>query len=377
MTAPSSAYQLYSKKHKLSGVLQKSFTFAKNISPYLSKADKKAFFRLDFIYKEGDVAFVGGVFPGGTNAQYHTASRMGIVFAGYRLLDDAGLNTMGDCDLSAVISAVENNGFKISGTFYSAFYCATTAYGIKWKKHSDTSYITKQIGASINENTTLQVTAQTVDVDVSDQYYIEAPYDYDLKAYITNSEGTYERYFGVVKAIPIVKTLKLGATLNQAFNNITVNVYASRRTMAVGSNLFDDELGVSASDIGIYMETSPTLPGQQVKYYVTQLVNRPSGEAGDPFCQVTSTGWYTIPYPRTAEWYSGYALFQDMWDIMIEMASIDGSAHYWSNYYLLYYDSQDGKYYISSDGNSVAADGCYVRNYGNDVLIIYNGTKIN
>lgn len=124
------------------------------------------------------------------------------------LLNDAGLNLKGTCSISAVTSDLENNAFKVTGVYRSAFYNATTAFGIEWsgigRKYTsaggfetpttwtrDIDKGTRGIGQSSSK---LTYTAETFSEPYNTDPYYEliAGEEYTITPYITNEEGRYE-----------------------------------------------------------------------------------------------------------------------------------------------------------------------------------------
>lgn len=281
------------------------------------------------------------------NGLYHKTER----FSGVRvptttqasteLLNDAGLNVKGTLAINSGITNTEsdlaNNGFKITLDYRSSFYNATTAYGVQWRKQGDTPYNSVTIGtiaAKIKESKT----AFSVDVDPTDTLFVEAPFVYEINAFITNEEGTILGALNNVTIVPITLSLYYGTTRENAYANGTaVNYYKSRR-LDEGATLYDNSSATDPVAAGFYMDKSGTAP-----YFYYEC---------DANGVVIGIGEYNPSATRVLYEPSGLGSTE-------ANAITDANSTSWIPKYTIYLDN-DGYWYANSTGTTLAADGYYV-----------------
>lgn len=281
------------------------------------------------------------------NGLYHKTER----FSGVRvpttaqasaeLLNDGGLNRKGTLAINTGInnttSDLANNGFKITLDFRSSFYNATTAYGVKWRKQGDTPYNTVTIGtlaAKIKESKT----AFSVDVDPTDTLFVEAPFVYEINAFITNEEGTTLGALNNVTIVPITLSLYYGTTRENAYANGTaVNYYKSRR-LDEGATLYSNSTATIPVAAGFYMDKSGTAPYFYYECNASGLV--------------IGFGEYNPSASRILYEPSGLGSTE-------ANAITDANSTSWVPKYTIYIDN-DGFWYANATGITLASDGYYV-----------------
>lgn len=295
-----------------------------------------------------DMGFIGYCFSRNSgNGLYHKTER----FSGVRvpttaqasaeLLNDAGLNLKGTLAINTGInnttSDLANNGFKITLDFRSSFYNATTAYGVKWRKQGDTPYNTVTIGtlaAKVKESKT----AFSVDVDPTDTLFVEAPFIYEINAFITNEEGTTLGALNNVTIVPITLSLYYGTTRENAYANGTaVNYYKSRR-LDEGATLYSNSTATIPVAAGFYMDKSGTAPYFYYECNASGLV--------------IGFGEYNPSVIRVLYEPSGLGSTE-------ANAITDANSTSWVPKYTIYLDN-DGFWYANATGITLAADGYYV-----------------
>lgn len=128
-------------------------------------------FYLDDVFinqKDGVSGFIGCCYAGSFNYMMHNPTRLGSLakyrettsgngnWKSYKLFNDAGLNTLGIGELSAIVNAFSNK-VQVTANYYSAFYLNSYALGIEYKKESDTIWQTamEESGAEIPDNGSL------------------------------------------------------------------------------------------------------------------------------------------------------------------------------------------------------------------------------
>lgn len=296
-------------------------------------------------YHQGFIGYCNSRTSG--NGLYHKTERFsgcGVpssTQASAEFLNDAGLNVKGTLTINSGITNTEsdlsNNGFKITLDFRSSYYNSTTAYGIQWRKQGDTPYNSKTIGtiaAKIKESKT----AFSVDVDPTDTLFVEAPFTYEMNAFITNEEGTTLGALNNVTIVPITLSLYYGTTRENAYANGTaVNYYKSRR-LDEGATLYDNSLATDPVAAGFYMDKSGTAP-----YFYYEC---------DADGVVIGIGEYNPSATRVLYEPSGLGSTE-------ANAITDANSTSWVPKYTLYLDN-DGYWYANSTGTTLAADGYYV-----------------
>lgn len=281
------------------------------------------------------------------NGLYHKTER----FSGVRvpttaqasaeLLNDGSLNLKGTLTINSGITNTEsdlaNNGFKITLDFRSSYYNSTTAYGVQWRKQGDTAYNSKTIGtiaAKIKESKT----AFSVDVDPTDTLFVEAPFVYEINAFITNEEGTILGALNNVTIVPITLSLYYGTTRENAYANGTaVNYYKSRR-LDEGATLYSNSTATIPVAAGFYMDKSGSAP-----YFYYEC---------DADGIVIGIGEYNPSVARVLYEPSGLGSTE-------ANAITDANSTSWVPKYTIYLDN-DGYWYANSTGTTLASDGYYV-----------------
>ena len=377
MSAPSSVYQTYKTRRRKAGTPDVDVDlyiakFLQNTTPpsgddwgdgYFNSTDTEAqkIAKIKDIFKiDGWLQVAKGTattpemgFIGYCNSRtsgnglYHKTER----FSGVRvptsaqasaeLFNDAGLNVKGTLAINSGITNTEsdlaNNGFKITLDYRSSYYNSTTAYGVQWRKQGDTPYNSKTIGtiaAKIKE----VKTAFSVDVDPTDTLFVEAPYTYEVNAFITNEEGTILGALNNVTIVPITLSLYYGTTRENAYNNGTaVNYYKSRR-IDEGATLYDNLAATDPVAAGFYMDKSGTAP---YFYYECNA----SGV-------VIGIGEYNPSASRVLYVPSGLGSTE-------ANAITDANSTSWVPKYTIYLDN-DGYWYANSTGTTLATDGYYI-----------------
>lgn len=282
------------------------------------------------------------------NGLYHKTER----FSGVRvptsaqasaeLLNDAGLNVKGTLAINSGITNTEsdlaNNGFKITLDFRSSYYNSTTAYGVQWRKQGDTPYNTVNLASPPAAKIKESKTAFSVDVDPTDTLFVEAPFVYEINAFITNEEGTILGALNNVTIVPITLSLYYGTTRENAYANGTaVNYYKSRR-LDEGATLYDNSSATDPVAAGFYMDKSGTAP-----YFYYEC---------DADGIVIGIGEYNPSATRVLYEPSGLGSTE-------ANAITDANSTSWVPKYTIYLDN-DGYWYANSTGVTLAADGYYV-----------------
>lgn len=367
MSAPSSIYydELF-RAVKNSSI--KAMQIAKRGEYALTDAEVKALFKLDKLRGFNGVSkngFIGAVLAGGANAAFHNESRLsGFKIGNYEFLLDAGLNRKGELSANSTDRAanVATNSLTISGLFRSPLYNSATAYGIRWKKTSDSAWNTYQIGTTIAENSQLSVISQEYIVDATEFLYIEAPFTYDIQLFITNEEGTSYFDYLDITTIPASISLAYGASVASAYASTPGTYYKSKKTLTtiVNSWLFSDNTGTPAP-AGYYIDKANPVSTNQYRYY--QI-----GSNG----LVTNVGVYT-PASRYNVPYSGYDA------VSYTNAYNQAVANGWSNVASIWYDSGANLYYTAQAGNTLANGYYMISENEGEVFYHYliNGVKQN
>lgn len=325
-----------------------------NAADSLAERDAKIrdIFKIDgfavMVEGDGDKTFVGFCYSRTSpNGLYHKTER----FSGVKvpiatnttaeLLIDAGLNRKGTLTINSGITNAEsdlaNNGFKITLDYRSSFYNATTAYGIQWRKQGDTPYNSKTIG-TIATKVKESKSAFSIDVDPTDTLFVEAPFVYEINAFITNEEGTILGALNNVTIVPITLSLYYGTTRENAYlYGTAVNYYKSRR-LDEGATLYSNSTATIPVAAGFYMDKTGTAP---YFYYECNA----SGV-------VIGIGEYNPSVMRVLYEPSGLGSTE-------ANAITDANSSSWVPKYTIYLDN-DGYWYANSTGITLAADGYYL-----------------
>ena len=400
MAAPSTVYQTYKTRRRKAGTPDVDVDlyiakFLQNTTPksgdnwgdgYFNSTDTEAqkIAKIKDIFKiDGWVQVAKGTattpemgFIGYCNSRisgnglYHKTER----FSGVRvlttaqasaeLLNDAGLNAKGRVTSSASTGSratadLLNNGFKITASFRSAFYNATTGYGIKWRLYlSNDTYNYKSIG-TIAPKVKESKTAFSVDVDPIDNLYIEAPNTYEVMAYITNEEGTIDLHLDNVVVNPAERAFYWGNDIYGAWLYGSSDTYLQTRRKMLGSTLYE--------------ELVPTPTPVDAGYYVDKIYSESSLGNGYYYVVCNSSGVVTLEgifsgQLRTTYGHCGYgttlalALAAADSDADIDISGVHWQSPPYSAYlYSIAYDPNDNKWYNGEAGTTQAINGFYVR----------------
>ena len=351
-----------------------------NASDSLSESDAKIrdIFKLDgfavMVKGGGEKTFVGFCYSRtSSNGLYHKTER----FSGAKvpistnleaeLLIDGGLNRKPEVNSTATTgnratADLLNNGFKITAKFRSAFYNATTAHGLKWRLYlSSDPYNSVSIGTipEGKESSPTTYSAYSVDVDPIDNLYIEAPNTYEVRAYITNEEGTTELHLDNVVVSPAERTFYFGNDIYGAWLYGSSDTYLQTRRKMLGSILYE--------------ELVPTPTPVDAGYYVDKVYSETSLGNGYYYVVCNSSGVVTLEgifsgQLRTTYGHCGYgttlalALAAADSDADIDISGVHWQSPPYSAYlYSIAYDPNDSKWYNGEAGTIQATDGFYVR----------------
>lgn len=277
------------------------------------------------------------------------------------LLNDGSLNVKGTIVVgngTYITPDLANNGFTLTSTFKSSYYNITSSYGINWRKQGDTVYNTKILGTMDKKEKASFVT-QTIDVDPSDILYVEAPNTYEVRAYITNEEGTTELHLGNVVVSPAARTFYFGNDIYGAWLYGTSDTYLQTRRKMLGSILYE--------------ELVPTPTPVDAGYYVDKVYSETSLGNGYYYVVCNSSGVVTLEgifsgQLRTTYGHCGYgttlalALASANSDADIDISGVHWQSPPYSAYlYSIAYDPNDSKWYNGEAGTIQATDGFYVR----------------
>ena len=191
----------------------------------------KQIFKLDLliaIHTPDGAGFIGAVLEGSTNSLYHKSTRFSGVpipkgvsggTVQHILLNDAGLNTLGDVDINSVLGSDSQtkddqpanyppriNNTVVYITFKSAFYVSTSAMALLMKNENDNNYTTVQSFGTLAQRQVLAVKSAVVDAITKSGEHI-------FKALITNDEGTIETATVAVDIKMGLTTFKYNATI--------------------------------------------------------------------------------------------------------------------------------------------------------------------
>ena len=325
-------------------VLVADIAFAKYLSPYTDTATVKSLFYLDKVLRDSTLSPNGfiGIVTTASKIAMHNSSRLFAMKdgAGYYCLD-AGLNTKGELILGGgtyITSDLSNNGFKLTATYKSSYFNNTTSYGINWRKQGTSTYTTKSLG-TINSETSVSLSTQIIDVDGSDTLFVEAPYTYEVQAFITNSEGTTLQQLLNVTMSPLATSYAFGTTTENAYLYGNSTTYYRSRRQLEGGTLYSNSSGTIPVAAGFYMDKTGSAP-----YFYVQCNS--SG-------QIIGFSEYNPAASRVAYWPSGFGG-------TLAEALIDANSKGWNSSYTIYLDLGDSKYYSGTTGDTYVANGYWV-----------------
>jgi hypothetical protein len=282
MAAPAQAYFLIDYKFRGSNGVEMT------VNPAKAQADiatLKARFYLDevigFKANYGGVeyhGFWGMVLPSGFNYNHHKTSRM-LEINGpkpgqiLRTFNDAGLNTMGNCNTPSLTTATIGE-ILLSVDLLTAFYCAATSYGLVYKINGG-SPITVETFTAIAQNT---FSAKSLLISNDS---IKAGDTILVTSFITNDEGVYASTGSAsFTATPKTAVMKFNNTYASSAYSSGSNVTIYFATVNIGINtLFYTNLAMT------------TLPSQG--YYVLGEIwyeVRPATINSEGVMKVVATG---------------------------------------------------------------------------------------
>ena len=325
-------------------------------------------FKLDDLTRvlgTGQQGFIGIVNPGSPNAIYHNPSRFTGATAfntgvNYLMLNDGGLNTLGRLLVNIHIDNTkpftQDNGFKITAWFRSAYYVATSKFGIKWRKQGDVNYIEAPSLGTLSPKEISNHVDTIIDVDPTDTLQIIAGNTYEILAFIENVEGTTIFQMNNVVANTISMTLKYAAVRTlEAFMYATESTYYRDRRLMEGSIFyrFSDATGPAYTGYYIYKQEG----GVYFYYYIENGAFQGEG---------TMT-------PRTMMGYYGRGA-------TYEMAVQDAVSSGWTigQAYgkVMWWDQGIEKWYTGETENTLVLDGYYILSDSESKPGIYENYKI-
>nr|WP_294897864.1 hypothetical protein [uncultured Pedobacter sp.] len=247
---------------KLDGVAQYDALVALKLSAYGSNI--KTLFYLDAVLVAdngaGSSGFVGMVKIGGANYIRHASARRSKTVLQnasadqFILLNDAGLNTLGDATNASVpvplVGVVSGSDvlIKVLADFLSAYYVDTTDYGVEYLYKT-----TGSIGGSyiaVSAGTLAQATASTAkDFYLSgfDRANITPDNKLYVRPYLTNPEGKFigtEISVSIMAAYQVVKSdysyEGVLAACSHPGSGTTMTVYSERGDFNIGDTLYLD-----------------------------------------------------------------------------------------------------------------------------------------
>ena len=223
------------------------------------------------------------------NGLYHKTERFSGVrvpttaHADAELLNDGGLNVMGECSISAVTSDLENNAFLVTGVFRSSFYNSTTAYGIKWsgfaRKYTGAGGIeaattwTRDIdkGTIAPKVKVTDTAVSYVEPIIDPMYNLLAGEEYVITPYITNEEGRKE-----------------GAPITHLMSGIAASMGYGISALAAAANGTTETVYKWERGLYIYQEGIEEIPAIDGTHF-DLTANGSAG--GDP----PDEGWWAFP----------------------------------------------------------------------------------
>lgn len=386
MAAPSSAYLTKSMKLRDSiNTLFEVFVakFLQNTTPttgddwgdgYFNSGDsdatKKAkildIFKLsDIMRASGDSTsgFVGLVKVGSAEAGYHATTRQSKIKLQkngdtYYAMNDAGLNVKPtvyvNTQIDNTLPSTEDNGFKITAKYRSAYYVGTTKFGIRWRKQGVGSYVEAPTFGTLGVKTISDKINFVVDVDPTDTLQIIAGNTYEIIAFITNAEGETTFQMNNVVANTISMSLKYAtARTLEAFMYATqMTIYRDRRQLEGGYFYkFSDATGLADDGYYIYNQSGGV-------YYYYEVLNG----------QYQGSGTYS---PRTQLAYYGYGS-------TYSNAVQDAINNNWEliSGRVIWYDNSTEKFYDGESSGNYASDGYYILSDSDQGGGLYENYKI-
>lgn len=290
MSAPDSAYDIKVLSDLTSS---KDYKWAKLLSEYGGWSGIKEKFYLDEVLEGnegGTTYFIGACNPSGTNASFHNSSRFGDIFYELRLLLDAGLNTLGYCDIQVVLANTAPNKDadpnshppRINNTvvfayFKSAYYNNSTCKIEMETENNPGAY------SEIESFSLAQALDTSHKSSVISENYLTKSGNHKFRVKLTNSEGTFTT------------------------SSLKVDI-----KMAIFSFNYDDSFAsdaASGSSVTRYSNTRTLLDAKNNGDQATQLF---TDETSNPLVH-TANGYYSLD----GWWYQyGYDTLSDRYAIL-------------------------------------------------------------
>lgn len=323
------------------------------------------FCRLGTTEKNAFVGYVRILPTPSVNASYHNTSR----FSGrrftdqatgytYEILNDAGLNVKPTLNVNVQIDntlpSTENNGFKITAKYRSAYYLGSTKFGIKWREQGVGNYVEAPSYGTLASKEISDKIQFITDVDPTDTLQIIAGKTYEILAFITNQEGETIFQMNNVIANTISTSVKYAAvrTLEAFMYATQITTYRDRRLLE-GSNFYkySDATGVADDGYYIYNQSGGT-------YYYYEIVNG----------KYYGSGTYS---PRAQVAYYGYG---STYSNAVQDAVNNG----WQLIpgRVMWYDESTNKFYDGENSGNYVYDGYYILSDSADGEGIYENYKI-
>lgn len=264
MAAPSTAYTGALYVVSVVGIGRFDNNLAEMLSAYGS--DAKQLFYLDIFENVRDgsteYGFLGGIRettnPFYLNWQMHNPTRWSvepIEIGGvkYRVLNDAGLNTLGLTE-NLIQGSRAFTGPTAFADYLSAYYVDTDAFGIRSRYYNPTTSMWSAWAYSTLGTLPAQDSVDNVEVGVSDVGG-EGLLRYQIESYITNVEGTY-----LLGLLDFTTTLIPVLLYPGSFGGSPVTYYINQSPLTPASeggatSLYNDEDGASPiNSAGVYYE---------------------------------------------------------------------------------------------------------------------------
>lgn len=319
------------------------------------------FFRVTSDTEDG---FIGVVRLNTPEAEYHNTARHGMAQIeddnnnAYVALNDAGLNVKPTINVNVQIDntlpSTENNGFKITAKYRSAYYLGSTKFGIKWREQGSGSYAEAPSFGTLSAKIISDKVQFVVDVDPTDTLQIIAGRTYEILAFATNPEGETIFQMNNVVANTIAMSVKYAAvrTLEAFMYATQITSYRDRRLFE-GSNFYkySDATGTADDGYYIYNQSGGT-------YYYYEILD---GE-------YQGSGTYS---PRAMVAYYGYGS-------TYSNAVQDAVNNSWQLIpgRVLWYEESAGKFYDGESSGNYVYDGYYILSDSDDGNGIYENYKI-
>jgi hypothetical protein len=284
----------------------------------------------------------------GFNYNHHAASRQfkgalpvyddaDNLITDYVVLNDGGLNTMGDGSLGT--KELVNAGINVNSSYLSSFYDNSSAYGIRFKKSTSIEWI--NIGVSNvlafqdNDIKTFQIPSGNFTFNDT----------INIQSFITNPEGTYYSIIENYVVPRLILNWKGVATFaSQASSQGSITVYAESMPIENGTIITTSISGSGSLSAGYYADFNSwykiAINGSGKSEIDTSglLGNWPSGDPATP------VRYNEVTFVHTdASYTHGCPLV------------INGNG----TSYTCYFDNVDYVYRVGSNGGSLVNDGFY------------------